>query len=108
MKSACSMTEAYLPLNHHHIKDRKRSKKGLPPFNHAFDTDAGFFPWLEGEGQEEAGEGDSKEEEGRNPNKLRLERFGCAMAGTGSWEVPGAIFAGEFSGLTHLVFFSGQ
>nr|BAA32788.1 Ich1 [Coprinopsis cinerea] len=27
-----------------------------------------------------------------NPNRFRLERFGKAMSGTGSWEAPGAIF----------------
>ncbi|KAL0577536.1 hypothetical protein V5O48_004434 [Marasmius crinis-equi] len=29
-----------------------------------------------------------------NPNRFRLERFGIAMTGTDSWEVPGAIFNG--------------
>lgn len=29
-----------------------------------------------------------------NPNRFRLERFGKAMSGTGSWEAPGAIFTG--------------
>ncbi|KAK2462797.1 hypothetical protein APHAL10511_005188 [Amanita phalloides] len=29
-----------------------------------------------------------------NPNRFRLERFGKAMTGTGSWEAPGAIFNG--------------
>ncbi|KAF7303632.1 O-methyltransferase [Mycena indigotica] len=29
-----------------------------------------------------------------NPNQFRLERFGKAMAGTGSWEAPGAVLAG--------------
>ncbi|KAF7324950.1 Ich1 protein [Mycena kentingensis (nom. inval.)] len=29
----------------------------------------------------------------RNPNQFRLERFGKAMAGTGSWEAPGAVLA---------------
>lgn len=31
---------------------------------------------------------------GENPNRFRLERFGKAMTGTGSWEAPGAIFNG--------------
>jgi len=34
-----------------------------------------------------------------NPNRFRLERFGKAMTGTESWEVPGAILGGEFSGI---------
>ncbi|TFK23982.1 hypothetical protein FA15DRAFT_694701 [Coprinopsis marcescibilis] len=29
-----------------------------------------------------------------NPNRFRLERFGKAMSGTGSWEAPGAVFNG--------------
>ncbi|KAJ7080600.1 O-methyltransferase [Mycena belliarum] len=29
-----------------------------------------------------------------NPNRFRLERFGKAMAGTGSWEAPGAVLHG--------------
>ncbi|KAJ7263048.1 hypothetical protein C8J57DRAFT_1719238 [Mycena rebaudengoi] len=29
-----------------------------------------------------------------NPNRFRLERFGKAMAGTGSWEAPGAVLQG--------------
>ncbi|KAJ7171095.1 O-methyltransferase [Mycena filopes] len=29
-----------------------------------------------------------------NPNQFRLERFGKAMTGTGSWEVPGAVLHG--------------
>ncbi|KAK1230958.1 hypothetical protein PQX77_005932 [Marasmius sp. AFHP31] len=29
-----------------------------------------------------------------NPNRFRLERFGVAMTGTDSWEVPGAVFNG--------------
>lgn len=30
-----------------------------------------------------------------NPNQFRLERFGKAMSGTESWEVPGAVLNGE-------------
>ncbi|KZT06629.1 uncharacterized protein LAESUDRAFT_725719 [Laetiporus sulphureus 93-53] len=44
------------------------------PFNLAFRTSAPYFEWLE-----------TKE------NAARLKRFGRAMTGTGSWEVPGAI-----------------
>jgi len=29
-----------------------------------------------------------------NINRFRLERFGKAMSGTGSWELPGAVFMG--------------
>jgi hypothetical protein len=31
-----------------------------------------------------------------NPNRFRLERFGKAMAGTGSWEAPGAVLHGVY------------
>ena len=31
-----------------------------------------------------------------NGNKHRLERFGKAMIGTGSWEAPGAVLTGAF------------
>jgi hypothetical protein len=31
-----------------------------------------------------------------NPNQFRLERFGKAMTGTDSWEVPGAVLHGEY------------
>lgn len=34
-----------------------------------------------------------------NPNRFRLERFGKAMTGTGSWEAPGAIFNGKLLAL---------
>ena len=34
------------------------------------------------------------EVEARNPNQFRLERFGKAMSGTGSWEAPGAVLSG--------------
>ena len=36
------------------------------------------------------------EVKGRNPNQLRLERFGKAMLGTGSWEAPGAVLSGMY------------
>ena len=32
---------------------------------------------------------------GVNGNRYRLERFGKAMSGTGSWEAPGAVLNGE-------------
>lgn len=32
-----------------------------------------------------------------NPNRYRLERFGKAMSGTGSWEAPGAVLNGLYS-----------
>ncbi|GBE83628.1 4-O-methyltransferase 1 [Sparassis crispa] len=47
------------------------------PFNLAFSTPAPFFEWLE-----------------RQDNAARLRRFGAAMTGTGSWEVPGAVLTG--------------
>jgi hypothetical protein len=37
----------------------------------------------------------SKPETVKNSNRFRLERFGKAMSGTGSWEAPGAILNGE-------------
>ena len=36
------------------------------------------------------------EVEARNPNRFRLERFGKAMSGTGSWEAPGAVLSGTY------------
>ncbi|KAL6306901.1 S-adenosyl-L-methionine-dependent methyltransferase [Sparassis latifolia] len=47
------------------------------PFNLAFSTPVPFFEWLE-----------------RQDNAARLRRFGAAMTGTGSWEVPGAVLTG--------------
>ncbi|KAG5734155.1 Sterigmatocystin 8-O-methyltransferase [Termitomyces sp. T112] len=76
-KSSAYLTEAYL----------QRTHPSRPPFGYAFDTDVGFFPWLEGEG------GDGKLGI-VNKDKLRVERFGKAMSGTGSWEAPGAVFDG--------------
>jgi hypothetical protein len=32
----------------------------------------------------------------RNPNRYRLERFGKAMSGSVSWEVPSAVLNGTF------------
>ena len=34
--------------------------------------------------------------EDRNPNRYRLERFGKAMSGSVSWEVPGAVLHGVY------------
>ncbi|KAJ6461096.1 O-methyltransferase [Mycena sanguinolenta] len=74
------------------------------PFNYAFGCGGvGYFAWLEGEGWAEEGKdgGISKTRSGgaagktpTNPNRFRLERFGKAMAGTGSWEAPGAVLHG--------------
>ncbi|KAJ7348099.1 O-methyltransferase [Mycena albidolilacea] len=88
------------------------------PFNYAFGCGGvGYFAWLEGEGWGAApgevragvvGEGmgrnggkgrtgkggEEDREGGGNPNRFRLERFGKAMAGTGSWEAPGAVLHG--------------
>ncbi|PCH41979.1 S-adenosyl-L-methionine-dependent methyltransferase [Wolfiporia cocos MD-104 SS10] len=47
------------------------------PFNLAFRTRVPYFEWLE-----------------TPENAGRLKRFGRAMTGTGSWEVPGAIVGG--------------
>ncbi|KAG6820459.1 hypothetical protein H0H93_000213 [Arthromyces matolae] len=75
-KSSAYLTEACL-----------RNDSSRPPFGHAFDTDVEFFPWLEGEGGEDGSRIVNKD-------KLRVERFGKAMSGSGSWEAPGAIFEG--------------
>ncbi|KAG6865359.1 hypothetical protein C0991_003211 [Blastosporella zonata] len=77
-KSSAYLTEAYLI---------DRDDPSRPPFGHAFDTDAGYFAWLEGEG------GYGRKELANN-GRLRLERFGKAMSGTNSWETPGAVFHG--------------
>ena len=37
----------------------------------------------------------SRSEMVRSSNRFRLERFGKAMSGTGSWEVPGAVLNGK-------------
>ncbi|KAJ7143712.1 hypothetical protein C8R44DRAFT_845906 [Mycena epipterygia] len=39
-------------------------------------------------------EANAKRKADANPNRFRLERFGKAMAGTGSWEAPGAVLNG--------------
>ncbi|KAG6918807.1 hypothetical protein DXG01_011559 [Tephrocybe rancida] len=77
-KSSAYLTEAYL---------LQRTEPPRPPFGYAFDTDVGFFPWLEGEG------GNGREGI-MNKGRFRVERFGKAMSGTGSWEAPGAVFSG--------------
>ncbi|KAJ7023063.1 O-methyltransferase [Mycena alexandri] len=41
-----------------------------------------------------SGGGDRHRHRHPNPNQFRLERFGKAMAGTGSWEAPGAVLHG--------------
>ncbi|KAF5381712.1 hypothetical protein D9615_005570 [Tricholomella constricta] len=89
-KSSAYLTEAYLLA---------RTEPPRPPFEYAFRTDAGFFAWLEGEGASvshgfETGDWRVGKGEEGNSNKFRLERFGTAMSGTGSWEAPGAVFNG--------------
>ncbi|KAJ7910454.1 O-methyltransferase [Mycena leptocephala] len=88
------------------------------PFNYAFGCGGvGYFAWLEGEGWGGRGgdtkpvatnrgdtnsnrgdtnpnRGDKNPNPNPNPNRFRLERFGKAMAGTGSWEAPGAVLHG--------------
>ncbi|KAF8995998.1 hypothetical protein BDQ17DRAFT_1330195 [Cyathus striatus] len=83
--------------------DKRRTGTHQAPFCYAFDTiktGTGYFGWLEGETK------DNDQAEGRtsmdfavkaehpNPNRFRLERFGKAMSGTGSWEAPGAVLHG--------------
>ncbi|KAJ7434528.1 O-methyltransferase, partial [Mycena galericulata] len=83
-KSSAYLTEAVFPAwngNGNALADPTRA-----PFNHAFGCGGvGYFAWLEGEGWAAAA---------HNPNRFRLERFGRAMAGTGSWEAPGAVLHG--------------
>ena len=104
------MTEAYL---------LGRTDPPVPPFQYAFGTEAPWFPWLEGEGLKQdqlssiplsspawvtplargipAPEVQKKSQDTsptENPNRYRLERFGAAMQGTGSWESPGAVLHG--------------
>ncbi|KAJ7910449.1 O-methyltransferase-domain-containing protein [Mycena leptocephala] len=75
------------------------------PFNYAFGCGGvGYFAWLEGEGWGGRGDANSNPNRGDtnpnlgdtnpNPNRFRLERFGKAMAGTGSWEALGAVLHG--------------
>ncbi|KAG6817373.1 hypothetical protein H0H87_009560 [Tephrocybe sp. NHM501043] len=77
-KSSAYLTEAYL---------LERTDPSRPPFGYAFDTNAGFFSWLEGDGGEDR-------KGFVNKDKLRVARFGKAMSGTNSWEAPGAVFNG--------------
>jgi hypothetical protein len=77
------------------------------PFNYTFGCGGvGYFAWLEGEGwsaapgevgvgvgrkggkgrNEKVWKGDKEGSGNPNPNRFRLERFGKAMVGTGSWE----------------------
>ena len=105
------MTEAYL---------LGKTDPPIPPFQYAFSTDAPWFPWLEGEGVKQdqlsssiplssparvtpltrglpGSEVQKKSQDispAENPNRYRLERFGAAMQGTGSWESPGAVLHG--------------
>ncbi|TFK34695.1 hypothetical protein BDQ12DRAFT_689414 [Crucibulum laeve] len=100
-KSSAYLTETYL------LSPSKQTREGQEPtqapFCYAFDTvksGTGYFGWLEGE------TGGFGKIEGRasmdfavkagaaNPNRFRLERFGKAMSGTGSWEAPGAVLNG--------------
>ncbi|KAJ7821681.1 hypothetical protein B0H14DRAFT_3471315 [Mycena olivaceomarginata] len=102
-------------------RQREATPRGAP-FNYAFGCGGvGYFAWLEGEGWArrrgrwvpalERGRwgrarggtvgragpervGKNGREGGRNPNRFRMERFGQAMAGTGSWEAPGAVLHG--------------
>ncbi|KAG5634918.1 hypothetical protein H0H81_000331 [Sphagnurus paluster] len=111
-KSSAYLTEAYL---------LERSDPPRPPFQYALATRAGFFAWLEGEDigdeppaeplasnsnikvKKDAANTMSKSGEGiRNPSRFRLERFGTAMSGTGSWEAPGAVLNGlDWGALPH-------
>ncbi|KAG5642068.1 hypothetical protein DXG03_003645 [Asterophora parasitica] len=84
-KSSAYLTEAYLLAG---------TEPPRPPFEHAFRTDAGFFAWLEGQGPSASYCSGIADDDTRTTTKFRLERFGTAMSGTGSWEAPGAVFNG--------------
>ncbi|KAF9043854.1 S-adenosyl-L-methionine-dependent methyltransferase, partial [Hymenopellis radicata] len=72
-KSSAYITEAYLLSSNKNVEEPTHA-----PFNFAFGCEGvGFFSWLEA-----------------NSNRYRLERFGTAMTGTDSWEVPGAVLNG--------------
>ncbi|KAK0495460.1 ich1-like protein [Armillaria luteobubalina] len=116
-KSSAYITEAYLYSADAH---KNTNEPTHAPFNFAFGCEGvGFFGWLEGEGikggrvngpERESGmlpgsEGTATVENRRdlkpsnvnslsNSNRYRLERFGTAMTGTDSWEVPGAVLNG--------------
>lgn len=47
-------------------------------------------------GDTNSNRGDTNPHPNPNPNRFRLERFGKAMAGTGSWEAPGAVLHGVY------------
>ncbi|PBK83977.1 hypothetical protein ARMGADRAFT_1018876 [Armillaria gallica] len=116
-KSSAYITEAYLYSADAH---KNTNEPTHAPFNFAFGCEGvGFFGWLEGEGikggringpERESGmlpgSEDTATVENRrglkpsnvnslsNSNRYRLERFGTAMTGTDSWEVPGAVLNG--------------
>ncbi|KAK0200006.1 hypothetical protein DFS33DRAFT_1388306 [Desarmillaria ectypa] len=116
-KSSAYITEAYLYSSDAH---KNSNEPTHAPFNFAFGCEGvGFFGWLEGEGikgghvngpERESGMLPGSEDaamvENRrvikpsnvnsllNSNRYRLERFGAAMTGTDSWEVPGAVLNG--------------
>ncbi len=61
-------------------KDEGAAVPHVAPFNLAFDTKLGFFPWLE-----------------LPENRSRLERFGHAMTGTRQWETKEGVLFGQSS-----------
>lgn len=104
-KSSAYLTEAYL-LNTNATTNGEEPTHA--PFNFAFGCEGvGFFSWLEGEGIADGqvngpgrecallpGIKPSNVNSLANSNRYRLERFGTAMTGTDSWEVPGAVLNG--------------
>ncbi|KAF9462557.1 hypothetical protein BDZ94DRAFT_1309633 [Collybia nuda] len=96
-KSSAYLTEAYL---------LSRTDPPRVPFEFSFNTTAGYFAWLEGEGTVDIKQQnhdriemgpryiDPVHKGSANPNIFRLERFGKAMSGTESWEAPGAVLTG--------------
>ncbi|KAJ7694898.1 S-adenosyl-L-methionine-dependent methyltransferase, partial [Mycena rosella] len=75
-KSSAYLTESVFP-------GAARLDPTRAPFNYAFGCGGvGYFA------------ANGKTTASPNPNRFRLERFGKAMAGTGSWEAPGAVLHG--------------
>ncbi|KAF9261125.1 S-adenosyl-L-methionine-dependent methyltransferase, partial [Marasmius fiardii PR-910] len=82
-KSSAFLTEAYFLSPKAHLNGKEPTRA---PFNYAFGCE-GMNDLLTTMTNYTIGPT-------QNPNQFRLERFGIAMAGTDSWEVPGAVLNG--------------
>ncbi|KAH8827657.1 hypothetical protein DL96DRAFT_1107856 [Flagelloscypha sp. PMI_526] len=105
-KASAYLTEVYLTCPDVSVRQGKDFRR--TPFNFAFGCEGiGFFGWLEGECGTGAASGigggldpgfltkkRSDVDLAGNQNHLRLTRFGKAMSGTSSWEVPGGLLIG--------------